>query len=68
MIKENLIPIERKDGVTIYGRIVTIWGKLGQYEVHSDFLGHDGIVYSLYSDAQRRMSALIGVKNSGLKK
>lgn len=61
MKEQKLIPIERKSGVTIYGRIIGQGGRLGQYEVHSDILGHDGTVYHLYKDAQTRMSALIGV-------
>lgn len=56
----ELIPIESREGVTTYGRIVGPGGKLGQYTVHSDVLGDDGNVYHLYSQAQRRMAALIG--------
>lgn len=58
----KLIAIERKEGVIIYGRIVDGKCKLGQYEVHSEYLGHDGIVYPKLKDAQTRMSALVGVK------
>jgi hypothetical protein len=63
-MSQELIPIERKEGVTLYGRIVDGRNKLGQYEVHSDVLGYDGIVYPLYKDAERRMSALIGFHNN----
>lgn len=56
-----MIKIEEKGGVTIYGRIVDNKCKLGKYEVHSDILGFDGIVYSLLSDAQNKMKKLIGV-------
>lgn len=64
MKQNELIPIERKDGVTIYGRIVGKGGKLGQYEVHSDFQKFDDLIHVNYSDAQTRMAALIGVKKS----
>jgi hypothetical protein len=60
----ELIPIERKEGVTIYGRIIGKGGKLGQYECYSERQGADKNVYSNYSDAQKRMSALIGHKHS----
>lgn len=57
----QLIPIERKEGVTLYGRVLTN-GKLGQYEVHSDYLGHDGIVYYTYPEASIKMAKLIGIR------
>lgn len=57
----NLIPIERKNDVTIYGRVTNQSGKLGQFEVHSEWAKHDNTIYGLYADAERRMSALIGV-------
>ena len=60
----KLIPIERREGVTIYDKIIGKGGKLGQYEVHSDFLGYNGTVYSLYKEAEVRMSALIGMQKS----
>lgn len=63
---DNLIPIERKQGVTIYGRIIGPNGKLGQYEVHSEHLKYDGFTYSLYKDAQTKMGALIGVKHGNI--
>lgn len=60
----ELIPIERKEGVTIYGRVIDKSGRLGQFEVHSDHSRYDGHVYSKYKEAETRMSALIGVKSS----
>lgn len=56
----DLIPIERKEGVTLYGRIVN--GKLGQFEVHSDYLGHDDIVYYTYPEAEIKFKKLIGIR------
>jgi len=61
-MSSDLIPIERKDGVTLYGRIIGKGGKLGQYEVHSDWSRFDGNVYCDYKAAETRMNALIGVK------
>lgn len=62
MVKDsNLVSIESKQGVTIYGRVQTNQ-KLGQFEVHSDFLGHNGVVYQLLTEAEIRMNVLIGVK------
>lgn len=58
----NLIPIERKEGVTIYGRIVGKGGKLGQYEVHSSFVKGNNTIYTSYSEAEDRMKFLIGVR------
>jgi hypothetical protein len=63
MINE-LVPIESKEGVTLYGRVLDKSGRLGQFEVHSDSERHDGHVYTKYSEAERRMSALLGVKSS----
>lgn len=61
---KQLVVIERKSGVTIYGRVIDSKGRLGQFEVHSDVLGNNGSVFHLLSDAQQRMRALIGVKNN----
>lgn len=63
-MSNKLIPIERRDGVTLYGKIVGKGGKLGLYEVHSDFLGNNGVEYTDYKSAETRFKALIGVKNS----
>ncbi len=63
-MQTELVPIERKQGVTIYGKVLDTKGRLGQFEVHSNMLGNNGKVYSLYSEAKTRMNILIGVKNS----
>lgn len=60
--------IERKEGVTTYGKIVGSGGKLGQYTVYSDILGDDGEVYMKYSDAQKKMAKLIGFHNEESKR
>ena len=60
------IPIERKEGVTIYGRMIDKNGKLGRYEVFSEHLGSNGIVYHEYSAAEVRMKSLIGVNKNRL--
>lgn len=61
MLSQNQIPIERYAGVTLYGRIIGKGGKLGQYGVHSDYLGDNGTVYHSYSEAQNRFKAIIGI-------
>lgn len=64
MYTSKLIPIERKEGVTIYGRIIGKNGKLGQFEVSSNVLGNNGSVYHLYPDAEKRMNILIGFQQN----
>lgn len=59
----ELVPIERKSGVTLYGKVLDNNGKLGQFEVHSDFMISSGIIHSTYKEAEVRMSALIGAKS-----
>ena len=61
MQDSKLVPIERRDGVTLYGRVIGKGNKLGQFEVHSKYLGNDGMVYSLYKDAEIKFKAIIGV-------
>ena len=61
-MNEELVPIERRDGVTIYGKVVNLKGKLGQFEVHSEVLGNNGNVYTSYKEAENRMAALIGIQ------
>jgi len=63
MSNSNLIPIERSQGVTIYGRIIDNKGRLGQFEVHSDILGNNGSVFTAYKEAEQRKAALIGFHN-----
>ncbi len=60
--KEKVV-IERRNGVTIYGKVIDNKGRLGQFSVYSDYLGDNGAVYTLLSDAQIRMKALIGAKD-----
>ena len=55
----NLIPIERKGGVTLYGRIVDGKCKLGNYQVHSDRFGLDSNTYTSVSEAQKRMKVIL---------
>lgn len=63
----KLVPVERKQGVTIYGRVINTNGKLGQYEVHSDWVRYDGITYNDYPSAENKMNALIGVQQGKAK-
>lgn len=55
-----MVPIERREGVTIYGKVINHMGRLGQFEVVSDKLGNNGSVYTEYKEAANRMKALIG--------
>lgn len=57
----DLVIIERKDNVTLYGRFLDHKGRLGQFEVSSDHLGNNGFVYPRIVDPQIRMATLIGV-------
>lgn len=53
------IPVESKEGVTIYGRVINNAGKMGLYEVFSDYWGTNGEVYHKYADAEKRAKSLI---------
>ncbi|HEX5185276.1 MAG TPA: hypothetical protein VFV86_00160 [Nitrososphaeraceae archaeon] len=57
--QRELVAIERKEGVTIYGRVINNMNKLGQFEVHSATLGNNGHVYADYKEAERRRDQLI---------
>jgi hypothetical protein len=61
-MEQQLIPIERSNGVTIYGRLVGNNGRLGQYEVHSDFQYTGRDTYHNLSDAQRYFKYLVDQK------
>ena len=56
MNNEN-IPIERCEGVTLYGKKINNQGKLGQYTVYSDKHGTSG-PYTTYKEAENRFKAL----------
>lgn len=58
MNKHERVPIVRKEWGTIYGRVIDHKGKLGRYEVISEHFGHDGNVYNLFSDAEKKMDTL----------
>jgi hypothetical protein len=55
------IPIVRKAGITIYGRIVGSGGKLGNYEVISENGGHEGH-FAQFSLAEDRFNYLKSLK------
>lgn len=65
-MSNNKILIERKDGVSIYGKVVGPNGKLGQYEVESVFTktSKNPPVYHTYAFAEKKKNYLIGVKNN----
>lgn len=62
MDKKDLILIERRNGVSIYGRVIST-GRIGQFEVESDIFGNNGNTYSTYSEAAQRANALISLAN-----
>ena len=64
MNHSELVPVVRKDGVTIYGKVIDSKGKLGQYQVYSDISGGDSNTYNSFADAEKRMAALIGHAHS----
>ncbi len=50
--------IVSRDGTAIYGRVIDNAGKLGRFEVISDYWGNDGQVYHQYSEAERKWETL----------
>lgn len=64
MINQDSVVIERKSGVTIYAKVINPQGKVGKFEVVSDFHKNEGATYHTLTDAQKRMDVLIGYKNN----
>ena len=52
------IPIVRKNGITIYGRIIGTGGKLGQFEVYTPFSTNDLTTYTTFKEAERKFDEL----------
>lgn len=63
MITSDRIPIVRREGVTLYGRVIGAGGKIGRFEVISDLRGNNGEVYNTYADAEKRFNALASKKS-----
>lgn len=59
---DNLIAIERQQGVTIYGQVLDHKGKLGKFQVYSAYTKSEE--YATYAEAESRMHHIIGVKNN----
>ena len=55
---KNLVPIVRKEGVTIYGRVIGHKGRLGQFILYNSHTGEQ-IDYTLFSDAEKHMNSII---------
>lgn len=53
------IPIVSHSGCTIYGRVIGTTGKLGLYEVFSDYWGTDGTVYHQFARAETRFNEIV---------
>lgn len=56
--------VVRKNGVSIYGRIVGKGGKLGRYEVEKDWMRNDGNVYFTYAEAESVFNYYISLKDN----
>lgn len=52
------VTIVDKDGISIIGKTLNTTGKLGNYEVHSDYWGWDNKVYQQYPEAENRFNDL----------
>ena len=52
------VTVVRKSGISIIGKTIDHKGKLGNYEVHSDYWGWDNKVYQQYSEAEDRYDYL----------
>jgi len=63
VIDERKVLIERRNGVSLYGKVIDAKGRLGQFEVESEFIRNKGEVYHIYAQAEFRMNFLIGVRN-----
>lgn len=55
--------VVRKNGVSIYGRVVDKGGKLGKYEVEKDWMRNDGYVYFTYAEAESIFNYYVSLKD-----
>lgn len=55
----QLIPIQRKHDITLYGRVVNNRGKLGKYTVYAHFNELNGTEYATYAEAEDRFDLLV---------
>jgi len=60
--KERVLVV-RKNGVSIYGRVVNNGGKLGRYEVEKDWMRNDGHVYFTYAEAETMFNYYVSLRD-----
>lgn len=61
---DELIPIQRNGVITLYGRIIGLNGKLGQYTVAGH--GHVYGPYGMYSEAEKVYKKLTAPKSQNI--
>ena len=61
---KNLVPIVRKNGITIYGRVIGSNGRLGQFILYNSHTGEQ-IDYALFSEAEKHMNSAIYLMTQG---
>jgi hypothetical protein len=60
----ELVPIESAEGVTLYGRVISAGGKLGQYEVYNQNRGTSGPFHT-YKEAETQYTGIVNnIRNS----
>ncbi len=52
------VPIIRRNGITIYGRVIDGKGKLGQYEVYTTHSTNELTTYGTFADAEKKFKEL----------
>jgi len=57
-MNNNLVLIERKDGISIYGKVGSN-SRLGKFEVHTGKAVKEQSEYALLSDAEGKMNSII---------
>jgi len=56
MQDSKMVPVVRKYGITVYGKVINPSGKLGQYELHTHYA--KPIEYTTFKEAERRFDEL----------
>ncbi len=63
-----LIPIERKNGVTLYGTQINNQRKLGQYQVVHHLNSTNDFIYATYAEAEAKFKYLVSLYDQNKKK
>lgn len=61
MVQTEKVPIVRKHGITLYGRVINKGGKLGNFEVIDNLRGHEG-EFSNFADAESKFKYLTSIR------